>query len=64
MKANLNDLIADVAREEGKNRSAGGTAQVGEIVGILGRRWRGMSWWQALAEFRAIRRRAGKVGDA
>jgi len=34
------------------------------IAGILGRRWRGMGWWQALAEFRAIRRRAGKVDDA
>ena len=60
MKTNIKNLIDDVAREEGGKRSAGGSAQVGEIVGVLGRRWRGMTLWQAMSEFMAIRSRAGK----
>ena len=56
----LRDLINEVATEEGGKRSAGGSAQVAEIIGILGRRWRGMSLVRALAEFRAIRSRAGR----
>ena len=56
----LRDVINDVAREEGGKKSAGGSAQVAEIIGVLGRRWRAMSWLQALAEFRAIRKRAGR----
>lgn len=61
---NLNALISHIAREEGGKRSAGGTAQVAEILGILGRRWRGMSPLRALAEFRAIRTRAGRGRSA
>ena len=56
----LRDLINETAREEGGKRSAGGSAQVGEIVGVLGRRWRSMTLWQAMNEFMAIRSRAGK----
>ena len=57
----LRNVINDVAREEGGKKSAGGSAQVAEIIGVLGRRWRSMSWMQALAEFRAIRKRAGRT---
>lgn len=57
---NISNLINEVARAEGGKRSAGGSAQVAEIIGILGRRWRGMSWFKALTEFQAIRKRAGK----
>jgi len=59
--SDLRVLIRDVAIEEGGQRSAGGTAQVGEIIGILGRRWRGVPLWQAMKEFLAIRSRAGKT---
>ena len=58
---NLNEIASKVATEEGGKKSAGGVAQVTEILGVLGRRWRGMSWLKALAEFRAIRKRAGKL---
>lgn len=60
MMKNLNDIASQVATEEGGKRSTGGVAQITEIMGVLGRRWRGMSWWESLREFRAIRNRAGK----
>jgi len=64
VSVDLRNLITDVAREEGGERSAGGTAQVGEIVGIMGRRWRAMPLWRAMQEFMAVRSRAGKTtGD-
>lgn len=65
MKVNLRTLASEVATEEGRKKSAGGVAQVTEVLGVLGRRWRGMYLWQAMAEFMAIRSRAGKrnIGD-
>ena len=59
--ANLREIINEVAREEGGKRSAGGTAQIAEIVGILGRRWRKVTLWRAMQEFMAIRSRAGQT---
>ena len=57
---NLNEIASEVATEEGGKKSAGGVAQVTEILGVLGRRWRNMTLWQAMSEFMAIRKRAGK----
>ena len=58
---NLNDIASQVATEEGGKKSAGGVAQVTEILGVLGRRWRSMTLWEAMREFMAIRSRAGKA---
>lgn len=57
-RTNLNDLASDIATAEGLEQSVG-VAQVKEILGILGERWRGMHDVDVIAEVRCITARAG-----
>jgi len=59
LRTNLIDLASDIAREEGLTRSAGGTPQVLEILGLLGSRWRGMTTQEVLREVSCIVERSG-----
>lgn len=55
---NLQELASDLAREEGLGKSIG-VAQMAEVLGLLGERWRGMSQIEILVEVSCIRDRAG-----
>lgn len=55
---NLNALTREVALAEGLGQGVG-VAQVREIIGILGHRWRNMPAAQAQAEVHCIMQRAG-----
>jgi len=57
-EVNLNTLANEIAAEEGLLESVS-VAQVKEILGILGRRWRGMDTVESDLEYRAIIDRAG-----
>jgi hypothetical protein len=59
MAVNLNDLAAELTAAEGLKESVS-IAQVKELLGILGRRWREAPPKQALDEFLAISERAGQ----
>lgn len=59
-QVNLNDVAAQIAAEEGLLESVS-IAQVKELLGILGRRWRTVSPAQAFDEYAAIIDRAGKT---
>ena len=59
-QVNLNDGAAQIAATEGLLESVS-IAQVKELLGILGRRWRKVSPAQAFDEYAAIVDRAGKT---
>lgn len=54
----LRALASEIAEKEGLGASVN-VAQVAEIIGIIGARWRSMPEQEALTEFRSIRERAG-----
>lgn len=58
MSVNLNDLAVELAREEKGDKQVS-IAQIKEILGILGRRWRSLSFAERSEEFWAIYERAG-----
>lgn len=57
-RVNLNDLVRDITLQEGLEQRQS-VAQVREIVGILGHRWRSMSDEEFQQEADCIRERAG-----
>jgi hypothetical protein len=63
MRINLKNLAKDIAAEEGLKEQVS-IAQITEIIGILGRRWRGMPTDTTLAEVSAIIERAGMQSAA
>ena len=58
MSVNLNEVAAAITRVEGLSDEQNIT-ETKEFLAVLGLRWRGMSEADALAEFEAIRSRAG-----
>jgi len=56
---NLRVLAAELTKDEG-GRESMPIAQVTELLGVLGRRWRAVGADQAAREFTAIVRRAGR----
>ena len=59
VRTNLVDLASDLARLEGLGRSAGGTPQILEVLGLLGSRWRTMSTEEVLREVACVVERSG-----
>lgn len=55
---NLQELASELARQEGLGKSIG-VAQMAEVLGLLGERWRGMSHIEVMGEVSCIRDRAG-----
>lgn len=56
---NLNDIASELATAEGLGKSVG-VAQVKEILGLLGARWRDLTPGETLAEVCCLVQRGGK----
>ncbi len=61
-KANLNELAADISRQEGLARGVG-VAQVKEVLALLGIRWRNMPLEDAMIEINCLVTRGGKLSE-
>lgn len=59
--ANLNDLAIAIAEEESGDEI--NIAQIKEVIGILGKRWRKQDFEVVISEVRAIIERAGTHGS-
>lgn len=57
-EVDLNDLADDLARKEGLSESLS-SAQIREVIGLLGRRWRSQEISRTMLEMHAIFDRAG-----
>lgn len=60
VRANLNELAADISRQEGLGQGIG---QVKEVLALLGIRWRNMSLEDAMIEINCLITRGGKLSE-